>query len=115
MRPLYLAGGITALSLAVIGAVLPLLPTVPFLLVAVFCFARSNPDWERRILEHPYWGPQVRDWTQRRAISRKAKAAAILAMSMGVGFTWLTLGHPYVWISITILVVAGSWIATRNE
>lgn len=115
MRPLYLAGGFTALGLAAIGVALPIMPTVPFLLVAVFCFARSNPDWERRILDHPQWGPQVRDWRERRAIRRPAKIAAIGAMSVGVGFTWLTLGFPYVWISIAVLVIAGSWIATRNE
>ncbi|MBV7266459.1 YbaN family protein [Erythrobacter ani] len=115
MRLLYLAGGIIALGLAAIGAVLPIMPTVPFLLVAVFCFARSNPEWERRIIEHPTWGPQLRDWRERRAIRRPAKLAAIGAMSVGAIFTWLTLGEPYVWISLTILVVAGGWIATRNE
>lgn len=115
MRPLYLVGGFVALALAAIGVALPIMPTVPFLLVAVFCFARSNPAWEQRILDHPHWGPQVRDWQERRAISRKAKLAAIGAMAIGVGFTYFTLGFPFAWISVAILVIAGSWIATRNE
>lgn len=115
MRRLYLAGGMLALLLAAIGVALPIMPTVPFLLVAVFCFARSNPEIEKRILDHPHWGPQVRDWQERRAISRRAKVAAIGAMTVGVGFTWATLGPPYVWISLTILIVAGAWIATRPE
>jgi uncharacterized membrane protein YbaN (DUF454 family) len=115
MRIFYLAGGIIATALAVTGAILPLMPTVPFLLVAVFCFARSNPAWERRILEHPYWGPQVNDWQERRAISRRAKVLAIGAMTAGIGFTWATLGYPYYLISIAILIIAGGWIATRNE
>jgi len=50
MRPLYTAGGIIATGLAAVGAFLPIMPTVPFLLVAVFCFARSNPAWEQKIL-----------------------------------------------------------------
>lgn len=115
MRPLYLAGGIVAVGLAAVGAFLPIMPTVPFLLVAVFCFARSNPVWEARILAHPHWGPQVRDWRERRAISRRAKVMAIGAMSAGVVFTWFTLGVPWVWLSVAILVACGSWIATRNE
>ena len=115
MRRLYLACGILFVGLGAIGAFLPIMPTVPFLLVAVYCFARSNPEWERKILDHPTWGPQVRDWTERRAISRRAKIMAIGAMSVGAVFTWYTLGHPWYWISIAILVVAGSWIATRNE
>lgn len=115
MRPLFLAGGLIFVGLAAVGAFLPIMPTVPFLLVAVFCFARSNPEWERRIMDHPHWGPQVRDWRERRAISRRAKVMAIGAMTVGVGFTWYTLGVPYVYISIAILVISGSWIATRNE
>jgi len=115
MRPLYLAGGIVSVALAAIGAALPLLPTVPFLLLAVFCFARSNPAWEQKILDHPQWGPQISDWRERRAIRRPAKIAAIGAMSVGAVFTWLTLGAPWVYASLAILVICGSWIATRNE
>lgn len=115
MRPIYLICGIMAVGLAVLGAILPIMPTVPFLLVAVFFFARSNPKLEKRILGHPYWGPQVRDWQERRAIARPAKVAAITAMSAGVLFTWLTLGYPWYLASIAILVIAGGWIVTRNE
>ena len=115
MRQLYFAGGVFAVVLAAIGAVLPIMPTVPFLLVAVYCFARSNPKWEKKILDHPHWGPQVRDWNERRAISRPAKLMAIGAMAVGAVFTYMTLGEPWYYISIAILVIAGSWIATRNE
>ena len=115
MRLLYRVGGFLALGLGVIGAVLPIMPTVPFLLVAVYCFARSSPELERRILDHPHWGPQVRDWQERRAISRRAKTLAIGAMATGAVVTYYTLGHPWYWVSIAILVIAGSWIATRNE
>jgi uncharacterized protein len=114
-RPLYLAGGLISVSFGVIGAFLPILPTVPFLLLAAFCFARSNPEWEARLLDHPHYGAQLRDWRERRAISRPAKLAAVGAMSLGVGFTWLTVGWPWVLISIAVLVIAGSWICTRNE
>ncbi|MHA7819669.1 MAG: YbaN family protein [Erythrobacter sp.] len=115
MRRLYLVTGIVCVVLGAIGAVLPLLPTVPFLLLAAFCFARSNPAWEQRILDHPTWGPQIADWRTRRAISRKAKIAAIATIAAGVGFTWFTLGFPWVWISVAVLVIVGGWIATRNE
>ena len=115
MRRLYLAAGVLFTVLGAIGAILPIVPTVPFLLVAAFCFARSNPEWERKILEHPTWGPQIIDWRERRAISRKAKIAAIATIAAGVVFTWLTLGFPWVWISVAVLVIIGGWIATRNE
>lgn len=115
MRRLYLAAGMLCVGLGAIGAVLPLVPTVPFMLLAVFCFARSNPEWERKILQHPTWGPQIADWRERRAISRKAKLAAIATLIAGVAFTYFTLGFPWVWISIGVLVIIGGWIATRAE
>ncbi len=115
MRPLYAAGGIIATGLAAVGAFLPIMPTVPFLLVAVFCFARSNPAWEQKILDHPHWGPQVLDWRERRTINRRAKVMALGALSAGVGFTWLTLGTPWVFLSLAILAISGTWIWTRNE
>ena len=82
MRPLYLAGGLASVGIGAIGALLPIMPTVPFLLLAVFCFARSNPEWEQRILDHPQWGPQIRDWNERRVIRRPAKVAAVTASSL---------------------------------
>ena len=115
MRGFYLAGGLIAVALGAVGAFLPLMPTVPFLLLAVFCFARSNPAWEQRLLDHPQWGPQLRDWRERRAISRRAKVMAVGAMSTGAVVTWFTLGHPWVWLSLAVLLGAGGWIATRNE
>lgn len=114
-RHIFLVAGIISAALGAVGAVLPIMPTVPFLLLAVYCFARSNPKWEQKILDHPHWGPQVRDWRERRAISRRAKTLAISAMTLGTVVTYYTLGHPWYWVSIAILAVAGTWIATRNE
>lgn len=114
-RPVYLALGLISVGLAAIGAVLPLLPTVPFLLLAVFFFARSNPNWEQKVLNHPQWGPQIRDWRERRVIRRPAKLAAVTAMIVGAIVTWLTLGVPWVYASVAVLVICGGWILTRNE
>ena len=115
MRPLYLAIGMICVALGAIGAALPIMPTVPFLLLAVFCIARSNPALEQRILDHPTWGPQVKDWRERRAISRRSKVMAIGAMSVGAAFTWFTFGIPLIYVSLAVLGVCGTWIATRNE
>lgn len=115
MRPIYLTIGIIAVICGAIGAVLPLMPTVPFLILAAFCFAKSNPAWEKKILDHPHWGPQLMDWRERRAISRRSKVMAIGAMAVGAVFTYFTLGPPWVYVSFGILTISGSWIATRNE
>ena len=114
-RPLYLAFGLLFVALGVVGVFLPILPTVPFLLVAAFCFARSRPDWAEKLYAHPKYGPPMREWRDRRAIGRKAKIASIGAMSAGVVFTWFTIGWPWVLISIAVLATVGPWIWTRPE
>lgn len=114
-RRLYQIAGLLAVALGLIGVVLPIMPTVPFLLLAAFCFARSHPEWEQRLLNHPTYGPSLRDWRERRAISRRAKVAAVSAMTVGAVVTWFTIGWPWVLVSIAILTLSGAWIWTRNE
>lgn len=114
-RLAYRALGLASVGLGLVGIVLPLLPTVPFFVLAAFCFARSHPEWEQRLLDHPRYGPPLRDWRERRAISRTAKLAAIGAMTAGAIFTWATIGWPWVLVSLAVLVTAGPWIWTRAE
>ncbi len=114
-RQLYLAGGVISVALGTIGVFLPILPTVPFLLLATFCFARSNPVWEQRLLDHPRYGPPLRQWRERRAISRKAKRGALIAMAAGVVLTAVTAGWPWVLIPAAVMGITGTWIWTRAE
>ncbi len=78
MRSLWYALGLIALALGIVGIALPVVPTVPFLLLAAGAFARSSPRLERRIMNHPTYGPPVRAWRERGAISRLAKTWAVL-------------------------------------
>lgn len=114
-RQLYLAGGLISVALGTLGVFLPLLPTVPFLLLATFCFARSNPVWEQRLLDHPRYGPPLREWRERRAISRKGKVGALVAMAFGVVLTAVTAGWPWVLIPAVVMGITGTWIWTRAE
>ena len=82
---------------------------------ALGTFPSTVAAWERRLFEHRTYGAPLRNWRDRRAISRKAKVSAVVAMSAGVVFTWLAIVWPWVLISIAVLGIAGSWIWTRNE
>lgn len=72
---------------AAVGAVVPGLPTVPFLLLAVGCGRRGCPGLARRIEQHPRWGRVLRDWHARRAVPRRAKYLAAAGMTASVA--WL--------------------------
>lgn len=114
-RHLYLAAGLICVALGTIGAFLPVLPTVPFLLLAIFCFARSRPEWAERLYAHPRYGPSLRQWRDRRAISRKAKISSLGVMALSAIFSWVTIGWPWAAVVTGILLCTGSWIATRSE
>ena len=79
---LWTLGGLAALALGVLGAFLPLLPTVPFLLLAAFCFARGSDRLHTWLLAHPTFGPAILDWQRHGAISRKAKVAATITIAL---------------------------------
>lgn len=114
-RHLWTGAGLFFVGLGTVGAFLPLLPTVPFLLLAVFCFARGNPAWEARLLAHPKWGPPLREWRERRAIPRRAKIAALATMAVSVAVTALTAGWPWVLIPLGVMALSGTWIWTRAK
>lgn len=115
VRTLYFGGGLLCIALGVLGAFLPVLPTVPFLLLAAFCFTRSRPEWAERLYAHPRYGPAMREWRDRRAISRRAKTAAIATMAAGAIVTWFTIGWPWAGGVAAILCCTATWIWTRAE
>jgi uncharacterized membrane protein YbaN (DUF454 family) len=93
MRWLWFALGWLMVGLGVIGALLPVMPTTIFLILAVGCFARSSPKFEQRLLAHPRYGPSLRLWREQGAVSRKGKAFA--SAGMAVGFALFCWGaHP---------------------
>lgn len=114
-RPLYLTGGVVSTALGVIGIFLPIVPTVPFLILAAFCFARSDPALEARIMNHPVYGPPIRTWREKGAVSRRGKVAATFAFSASIIFGYFTLPTPWVLLPPVIAVVCLSWLWTRPE
>jgi len=78
---LWLLAGWLSLGLGVVGIVTPLLPTVPFVLLAAACFSRGSARWEAWLLAHPRFGPMVLAWRSERAVPRRAKWLATLTMT----------------------------------
>ena len=114
-RRIYAGLGLLFVALGAVGVILPIMPTVPFLIVAAFFFARGHPAWAQRLYDHPVYGPPLRDWRDRGAIGRPAKYLAIAGMTVGVVFTTVTLGIPLALISLAILAIVGPWLWTRPE
>lgn len=92
-RALYLLAGWAALGLGAAGILLPILPTVPFWILAAWFFARSDPRLEKWLLDHPRAGTHLRAWRERGAIHRRGKFAASVALALSslVGLAALPL------------------------
>lgn len=107
---------LVSLALGLVGVVLPVLPTVPFLLVAAWAASRGWPRLEAWLLAHATYGPAIRRWRARGAVSRRAKwlATALMAMSViGVLFSpvpmWVKWGVPI------LLIGTALWLWRRPE
>ena len=114
-RTLYLIAGFVSLGLAGIGAVLPVMPTTVFVILAAFCFARSSPALEARLLNHPTFGPHILLWRERGAISRKGKRAAAAAFAVSILIALIFTPWPWVLAPVAATILVGGWIWTRPE
>ncbi len=116
MRLMWLIFGLTSVALGALGAVLPLLPTVPFLLLATFCFARSSERLHHWLITHPTFGPSIEDWQSRGAIRRRAKWLATLSIVAAFALS-LTLGaRPLILlIQLVVLSAVAIFIWSRPE
>lgn len=122
-RPLWqrlvwgLAGAVSLVT-GLVGIFLPLLPTTPFVLLAAFCFARASARAERWLLEHPRFGPMVRDWRERRAIPRRAKHLAWAMMTLGAAWSAWVLPGWWKAVPAALCLAVGVWmyrLPTRED
>ena len=93
-RALFVSMGTLALALGVLGAVVPMLPTVPFLLLAAACFARSSERLYLWLLEHPRWGEPLRLWREHGVVGLRAKLAATGAIAASLALPIFVFDVP---------------------
>jgi len=104
LRLLLISVGIGSTALAVLGIFVPLLPTVPLLLLAAACFARSSESFHRWLLEHPQLGPMVRDYLGGQGIPLRAKVTAIALIWASISVSVLLL-IPLLWVKIFLIAI----------
>jgi len=115
LKPFYLAAGLLSLALGTVGIALPLLPSVPFFILAAYFFARSNPTLETWLIDHPHFGPHIRLWRERGAISHKGKRAALIAFALSIALSLWLAPWPWPLVTIAAALMSGTWIWRRPE
>lgn len=92
--------------LAIVGIIVPLLPTTPFLLLAAACFIRSSDRLYRWLISHKWLGPYIKNYREYRAVSRRTKIMTLLLL-------WGTLGYAAIEVTnvlairVLLLLVGG--------
>ena len=107
---------VLALALGIAGVVLPVVPTVPFVLISAWAAGKGWPAFEDWLLAHRVYGSHIRNWRERRAVPRDAKLVAslmMLASCTALQFTptpqWLRIALP------TFLFAVAVWLWMRPE
>ncbi|MCY7009160.1 YbaN family protein [Fusobacterium simiae] len=102
-KKIYICVGLLSVVLGIIGAFLPVMPTVPFLLVALFCFERSSKKYHNMILNNKYFGKVLKDYYEGRGLTISVKIKAILFLSCGIGFSVYKIQHLHLKIMLIVI------------
>ena len=114
-KPLLITIGWFCVGLGVLGIIMPLFPTTPFLLVAVWAFSKSSPELAERIRNHRLAGALIRDWQDEGIIPVKAKLLAVSMMTAVLLYLALWAKTP-LWMVIAVgavLLATAIYIVTR--
>lgn len=113
---MFKALAVVSLGLGILGAFLPVMPTVPFVLLAAWAAARGSLRMSLWMERHPQMGPMIRDWRAGGVVQRRAKWLASLMMAGGA-ISMSVLVRPW-WlpaIGIATMVIIGIWLWKRPE
>jgi uncharacterized membrane protein YbaN (DUF454 family) len=87
VRLAFLALGTLFVGLGIAGAILPVLPTTPFMLLAAACYARASARFYNWLLNNRVFGPGIVEWRRHRSIPWRTKLAAIAMMAVTLGIS----------------------------
>ena len=105
VRALFFVAGTITLALGAIGIVLPVLPTTPFLLLALGCYFRSSERMTRWMLTNRYFGKYIRNYKEGKGIPLKTKLFALTVLWIAIGYSALFI-IPMLIVQIILFAVA---------
>ena len=101
VRGALTAAGVFFVGLGMVGVVVPLLPTVPFLLLAAACFARASPRFYRWLLTSKTFGPPILEWRRHRSIPWRTKLFAMGLFAVSLGTSIVLFVRP-LWLQLAV-------------
>ncbi len=105
VRWLFLILGWIFFVLGIIGVLLPVMPTAPFILLAAGCWARSSRRFHFWLINHKYFGKFIRDWEDRHAVPFYAKWLATIMMTISTTMLFYRLPADMMWTAWLVATV----------
>ena len=102
---LYVVFGTVSLALGIVGIVLPILPTTPFLLLTAWLYYRGSPALYDKLMKHKYFGPYIKSFREDKSIPLSTKIYSISLL-------WITIllsafcAVEEIWIRVLLLLIA---------
>jgi uncharacterized membrane protein YbaN (DUF454 family) len=109
-RLIWLYIGHFFVGLGILGIFLPILPTTPFILLASACYSRGSERFNLWLLNHPVFGPALRDWRAQKIIRIKAKIVASISIFVAIGVVVLAEKIPIYGKVGMVSVVLPVWL-----
>ena len=100
MRLVYLTVGFVSLGLGIIGIPLPILPTTPFLLLSMACFAKSSKRFETWLYQTKLYQTYVADYRETKSIAKERKKWILLQIYILMGISIFLA--PIIWVKLAV-------------
>ncbi len=113
-KAFMVAGGLFFLA-AIIGLFVPIVPQVPFAVIAAYFFSKGSPRLHRWIRNNKHLGPPVKDWEEHRVVRPKLKLVSTLAMLGGAAIGHWQLEAPWYWIIDGVFALSIVFMLTRKS
>ncbi|MGL4994267.1 MAG: YbaN family protein [Bacteroidales bacterium] len=97
--------GTISLGLGILGMILPLLPTTPFLLLTAFLYAHSYPRLHERLMQNRVTGPIITDFKVHRAIALHKKVFILTLLWATMIINAIFFVEP-IWLKILLMLIA---------
>ncbi len=107
-RALYVLLGSFFVLLGLVGAILPVMPSTVFFIIAAYFYARSSPVLHEKLRTLPYIGEQIAFWEEHRAMPRKAKRMAIFFAVLGISGATVLGVLARNWMGAGLALLAGA-------
>lgn len=105
IKQIWFVLGIILTGLGIAGYILPIMPGTTFIILALYCFARSNEKWYNWLLTNKYFGQTLHDFKQGKGMSLKAKITALACIIGSISISMYFASNIFVDIFLVVCAI----------